>query len=61
MQTAIDIWTAPTYAFEEENAVCYIGGYVVEKLKGHPNCSDYKPNEMMHQMRTVHQQFGWMP
>ena len=25
--------------FEEENAVRYVGGYVVRKLKEHPNCA----------------------
>ena len=35
--------------FEEENAVRYIGGYVVKKLKEHPDCSEFKDllNEMV--------------
>ena len=28
--------------FEEENAVWYVGGYVVRKLKGQPNCAKSK-------------------
>ena len=34
--------------FEEENAVRYVGGYVVRKLKEHPNCAKFRTllNEM---------------
>ena len=40
---------SPDLSFEEENAILYISGYVVKKLKAHPGCSDFKPllNEMI--------------
>ena len=40
---------SPDLSFEEENGVRYIGGYVVKKLKEHPDCSGFKPllNEMI--------------
>ena len=34
--------------FEEENAIRYVGGYVIRKLREQPNCIKFKPllNEM---------------
>lgn len=30
------------WSFEEENMVCYTGGYLVKKQQGHSGCSEFK-------------------
>ena len=33
----------PLLTFEEENAIQYVGGYVIRKLREQPNCIKFKP------------------